>query len=133
MTEIKTKPTEADVTAYLAARASEPQMADCKRLMAIFEKLTGEQPKMWGPSIVGYGKYRYSTAGGRTGDMPVAAFAIRGPQLVVYLDCEGPEQAELLSRVGKHKLGKSCFYFKRLDDLELPVFERILELSILRK
>ncbi len=85
---------------------------------------------MWGPSIVGYGTYRYTYESGRSGEMPLAAFAIRGRQLVVYLDCEGTEQSSLLSRLGKHKMGKSCLYFKRLDDLDTSVLEELVRESI---
>ena len=86
MTENKTKATDASVDAYLAARASDQQAADCRVLMVLFEKLTRQPPKMWGPSIVGYGSYRYTYESGRTGEAPLAGFAIRGRELVVYLD-----------------------------------------------
>lgn len=128
--ENKTKPTNASVNEYIASRANEEQKADCKRLMAIFRKLTKQQPKMWGPSIVGYGVYRYTYESGRSGEMPLAAFAIRGRQLVVYLDCEGTEQSSMLSKLGKHKMGKSCLYFKRLDDLDTSVLEQLVRESI---
>lgn len=118
MTENKTKPTNASVDEYIASRANEEQKADCKRLMAMFRKLTKQRPKMWGPSIIGYGVYRYTYESGRAGEMPLAAFAIRGRQLVVYLDCEGTEQGALLARLGKHKMGKCCLYFKCLGDLK---------------
>lgn len=78
MADNKTKPTNARVEAYIASRANEEQKADCKTLMAIFKKLTKHPPKMWGPSIVGYGSYRYTYESGRSGEMPLAAFAIRG-------------------------------------------------------
>jgi len=91
MSDNKTKPTSASVKDYIASRASEEQKADCKTLMAMFKQLTKHQPKMWGPSIVGYGSYRYTYESGRSGEMPLAAFAIRGRQLVVYL-CEDGEQ-----------------------------------------
>lgn len=130
MTDNKTKATNASVAEYIASRANEEQKADCKRLMAIFRKLTKQQPKMWGPSIVGYGAYRYTYESGRSGEMPLAAFAIRGRQLVVYLDCEGTEQKSLLSRLGKHKMGKCCLYFKRLDDLDTSVLEELVRESI---
>lgn len=130
MTDNKTKPTDSSVEEYIASRANDEQKADCKRLMAIFRNLTKERPKMWGPSIVGYGTYRYTYESGRSGEMPLAAFAIRGRQLVVYLDCEGTEQSSLLSRLGKHKMGKSCLYFKRLDDLDTSVLEELVRESI---
>ena len=117
-TENKTKPTDASVEAYLASRGTEAQRADCHALMSILARVTGQGPKMWGPSIVGYGSYRYTYDSGRTGEAWRAGFAIRGRELVVYLMTDGKEQAALLSRLGPHKMGKSCLYFKRLGDLD---------------
>jgi hypothetical protein len=87
---------------------------------------------MWGPSIVGYGSYHYTYESGRTGDMCLAGFAIRGRELVVYLDAEGREQEALLSKLGKHKMGKSCLYFKRLTDLDKTVLEQLVANSVLK-
>ena len=130
MTENKTRPTNASVRAYLASRANEQQRADCRELMAMFRRVTGKKPKMWGPSMVGYGFYRYSSAGGRTGEAPLACFAIRGRDLVVYLVPDAPGQKLLRSKLGKHKMGKSCLYFKRLADLDTSVLEQLVVSSI---
>jgi hypothetical protein len=130
MSDNKTKPTNASVKDYIASRGSEEQKADCKALMALFRKLTRHQPKMWGPSIVGYGSHRYRYESGRSGEMPLAAFAIRGGQLVVYLDAEEAEQRALLSRLGTHRMGRSCLYFKRLGDIDKSVLEQLVVGSI---
>lgn len=130
MAENKTKPTEASVVDYIAARAREGQMADCTALMAIFKKATKQQPKMWGPSIVGYGSYRYTYESGRSGEMCLTGFAIRGREFVVYLVAEGEEQEALLSRLGKHKMGKACLYFKRLADIDKSVLEQLVVGSV---
>jgi hypothetical protein len=130
MAENRTQPTDDSVENYLASRASEQQRADCDELMALFEKITGQPPRMWGPSIVGYGSYRYTYESGRTGEAPLAAFAIRGRDLVVYLDCESDAQKTLVSSVGKHRMGRSCLYFKRLADLDRPVLEQLVAGSI---
>jgi hypothetical protein len=130
MAENKTKLTGASVEDYLASRASEQQLADCRELMALLRKVTRQSPKMWGPSIVGYGQYRYTYESGRTGEAPLAGFAIRGREVVVYLDCEGATQKALLSRVGKHRFGKCCLYFKRLADLDKSVLERLVAGSV---
>lgn len=130
MAEIKTRPTGASVQEYIASRASEEQAADCKRLMAILKKLTRQEPRMWGPSIVGYGSYRYTYASGHSGEMCIAGFAIRGRDLVVYLSPDDPEQAALLSNLGKHTMGKSCLYFRRLADLDTKVLEHLIARSI---
>src|SRR5687767_166419 len=130
MAKNKTKPTDASVEDYIASRANEQQRMDCQELMALLEKLTQQPPKMWGPSIVGYGSYRYTYESGRTGEMCLAGFAIRGRELVVYLVAEGQEQEALLSRLGKHKMGKSCLYFKRLADLDKTVLEQLVANSV---
>ena len=130
MAENKTKATDASVEDYIASRANEEQRVDCKALMSIFKRVTKQPPKMWGPSIVGYGSCRYTYESGRTGEMFLAGFAIRGRELVVYLVAEGEEQKALLSRLGKHKMGKSCLYFKRLADLDKTVLEQLVANSV---
>ena len=130
MTENKTKPTDASVDNYIASRANAQQHADCRELMALFKRVTRQTPRMWGPSIVGYGSYRYTYESGRTGEAPLAGFAIRGRELVVYLEAEGPEQRSLLSKLGKHKMTKSCLYFKRLDELDKSVLEQLVANSV---
>src|SRR5690606_9873644 len=107
MTQPKTKPTDASVEEYLASRASPEQLADCRAIMAICERVTGQQPRMWGPSIVGYGSYTYRYESGHSGESCLAAFAVRGKDLVVYLDPDDAERAEPLTRLGKHRIGKS--------------------------
>jgi len=130
MAQNKTKPTGASVKDYLAARGSEQQRADCRELMALLEKVTQQSPKMWGPSIVGYGSYRYTYESGRTGEAPLAGFAIRGRELVVYLMTEGSQQKALLSKLGKHRVGKSCLYFRQLADLDTAVLEQLVAGSV---
>jgi hypothetical protein len=130
MAENKTRPTDASVDAYLASRASPEQLTDCKAIMAMCERVTQQQPKMWGPSIVGYGSYTYRYESGRSGQACLAGFAIRGKDLVVYLSAESPEQVELLGRLGKHKMGKSCLYFRRLADLDATVLEALIAGSV---
>jgi hypothetical protein len=130
MAENKTKPTDASVEDYIAARGSEQQRADCRELMALLQKVTHQSPKMWGPSIVGYGSYRYTYESGRTGEAPLAGFAIRGREIVVYLVTEGDAQQSLLSQLGQHRIGKVCLYFKRLADLDRSVLERLVAGSV---
>jgi hypothetical protein len=130
MSQTKTKPTGDSVAAYLASRAGPQQLADCKVLMAMCRRVTKQQPRMWGPSIVGYGSYTYRYDSGRSGDACLAGFAIRGRELVVYLVAKSPEQVGLLARLGKHKMGKSCLYFKRLADLDARVLEALIAGSV---
>ena len=130
MAETKTRPTDADVDAYLASRASPEQLVDCKAIMALCERLTKQQPRMWGPSIVGYGSYTYLYNSGRSGDACVAGFAVRGKELVVYIIADTAEQVALLARLGRHRIGKSCLYFKRLADLDLKILEALVAGSV---
>lgn len=130
MAENKTKPTDASVDDYIASRANAQQQADCRELMALFKRVTRQTPRMWGPSIVGYGSYRYTYDSGRTGEAPLAGFAIRGRELVVYVMPEGHEQKSLLPKLGKHKMGKSCLYFKQLADLDKSVLEQLVVGSV---
>ena len=130
MAENKTKPTDASVEDYIASRANAQQQADCRELMALFKRITRQSPRMWGPSIVGYGSYRYTYESGRTGEAPLAGFAIRGRELVVYLMPESKEQRSLRSKLGNHKRGKSCLYFKQLADLDKSVLEKLVVTSI---
>jgi len=126
----KTKPTTASVEEYLIARGSEQQRADCKALIALLQTLTLKPPRMWGPSIVGFGSYRYSYPSGHSGEAPLAGFAIRGRELVLYLSCEQDEQTSLLAQLGPHRMGKSCLYIKRLADLDRTVLDKLLANSI---
>lgn len=130
MAENKTKPTDASIDDYIASRANEQQRADCQELMALLEKVTHQQPTMWGPSIVGYGSYRYTYESGRTGEAPLAGFAIRGPELVLYVIADGDKQKSLLSQLGKHRMGKACLYFKRLADLDKQALEQLVTNSV---
>src|ERR671914_2046542 len=130
MAKNKTKPTDASVEEYIASRANAQQCTDCRELMVLFKKVTRHSPRMWGPSIVGYGSYRYTYESGRTGEAPLAGFAIRGRQLVVYLMAEGDRQKFLLSKLGKHNIGKSCLYFKKLADLDRSVLEQLVAGSV---
>lgn len=126
MAENKTKPTKASVKDYLASRASEQQRKDCRTLMALLKRVTGERPTMWGPSIVGYGRYRYTYESGRSGEMPLAGFAIRGRDLVLYI----MPDPKLLARLGRHKMGKSCLYIRQLADVDLEVLEQLVVHSV---
>jgi hypothetical protein len=122
---------DASVEDYIASRGNAQQEADCRALMKLFRKITGQKtPRMWGPSIVGFGSYTYSNSSRRPVEVPLACFAIRGRDLVIYLYADGPKQKALLSRVGKYKMGKSCFYFRQLADLDTSILEKLVVGSI---
>ena len=130
MAENKTSPTEASVEAYIQSKASEQQRAECGTLMTILGRVTRESPKMWGPSIVGYGSYHYRYESGRTGESCLVGFAIRGKELVVYLMPEAAGQQELLAKLGPYKLGKSCLYIRRMADIDVSVLEKLVAGSV---
>lgn len=130
MTAIKTKFTNASVDDYIAARASEQQRADCREIIAIMKQLTRKPAKMWGPSIVGFGSYRYTYESGHSGEAPLASFAIRGRDLVIYVVPERDDEESLLSQLGPHRMGKSCLYFRQLADLDKSVLRKLIAESI---
>ena len=130
MAETKTRPTGASVDAYPSSRASPEQLKDCKAIMAMCRRVTKQPPKMWGPSIVGYGSYNYRYESGHSGDACLTGFAVRGKELVVYLIAENAGQVDLLARLGRHRMGKGCLYFKRLADLDVEVLEALIAGSV---
>lgn len=130
MAENKTRPTGASVDAYIAARGNEQQRADCGELIAIMKRVTRQPPRMWGPSIVGFGSYKYRYESGHAGEAPLAGFAIRGREIVVYMLADQDEQKALLARLGPHRMCKSGLYFKQLANLDRPVLEKLVALSV---
>lgn len=130
MAENKTRPTGASVRAYIASRANAQQRKDCRALMGLLAKVTRRRAHMWGPSIVGYGSYRYTCESGHTGEAPLAGFAIRVRDLVVYLMADTERQKALLARLGRHRMGKSCLYFRQLADLDTAVLRQLVAGSV---
>lgn len=129
--ENKTKPTAASVDEFLDAIEDPKRRADCRTLIPLHERLTGAKATMWGPGIVGFGKYHYKYASGREGDAPLGAFSPRKGDLTIYFHGGFAETAaEQLSRLGKHKSSVSCLYVKRLSDIDLGVLEEMLAESI---
>ena len=123
MAELKTKFTGANVDDYIASRATEQQYDDCQELIVLMKKATRQSPKMWGPSIVGFGSYKYTYDSGHGGEAPLAGFAIRGRELVVYLM---HAQESLLAKLGPHKLGKSCLHIQRMADIDKSVLQKLV-------
>ena len=130
MAELKSKYTDASIDDYLVSRASPDQLSDCKAVMAICKRVTKQQPRMWGPSIVGYGSYKYRYESGHSGEACLTGFAIRGRELVVYLVADSSAQGKLLAKLGQHRMTKSCLYFKRLSDLDPRVLEALIANSV---
>lgn len=130
MTVPKTKPTEVSAESHIAAIANEGQRDDARTLVALMRRVIRREPRMWGPSIVGFGSYHYRYASGHEGDSALAGFAARGRELVVYVaeDFEGRDV--LLARLGKHRTGKVCVYIRRLADVDLRVLETLVARSV---
>lgn len=130
MAENKTQPTDVPVEAYLAAITDDTRRADCAVLVQLMSRVTGAPAVMWGDSIVGFGRYRYQYASGHKGEFPVCGFSSRKGDISVYLlACEGPQQA-LLATLGRHKMGKSCLYLRRLSDVDMGVLEQLVVDSV---
>jgi hypothetical protein len=127
--ELKTQPNEGDVDAFLDTIEDETKREDARRLRALMADATGEQPTMWGTTIVGFGSYHYRYATGREGDWFVAGFAPRKQNLTLYIMDGFDEYEPLLSRLGTHSTGKSCLYVKRLADLDMDVLRDLVERS----
>ena len=130
MAEPKTKVTKASVKEFLSQVPEKERRDDCFAVAKLMEEITGEKPKMWGPSIVGFGTYRYKYASGREGDWPVAAFSPRKSDLTLYLMMGYEKNAELMEKLGKYKTGKSCLYIKRLADVHMPTLKKLLKWSV---
>lgn len=128
--ELKTKPTVVNVHDFIEAVADEKQRADAHTIAAMMERLSGHPPKMWGPSIIGFGSYHYRYDSGREGDMCRIGFSPRKGQTVLYLVDGFEGHAELMTKLGKHKTGKSCLYVKRLSDVDESVLEQLCTKSL---
>ncbi|MGO9316600.1 MAG: DUF1801 domain-containing protein [Terracidiphilus sp.] len=130
MAENKTKQTALSVATYLGALADESKRADAQALVKLMQSATGEEPKMWGPSIIGFGSYHYTYDSGREGDMPIVGFSPRKPAIVLY-GMRGASNADaLLARLGKHTTGKGCVYIKKLSDVDLKVLKELIVKSV---
>ena len=126
----KTKPTEVSAESHIAAIANEEQRNGAQTLVALMRRVTKQEPRMWGPSIVGFGSYHYKYASGHEGDSALAAFAVRGSELVVYIAAGFEGRAVLLAKLGKHKTGKVCVYIRRLANVDLKVLETLVARSV---
>ncbi|MGZ8313502.1 MAG: DUF1801 domain-containing protein [Allosphingosinicella sp.] len=130
MTELKTRPTVVSVDDFLDAVEDPQRREDAKKLRAMMERITGEPAKMWGPSIVGFGTYHYRYDSGHEGDMARIGFSPRARELVLYIVPGFRLGEELMSRLGRHKAGKSCLYIKRLSDIDENVLEELAVSSL---
>jgi hypothetical protein len=129
----KTKPTAVSVTAFVNALADPTKRADAKALIDLMKTATGEAPRMWGPSIIGFGTHHYKYESGREGDTVLVGFSPRKPATVLY-GVVGSKSAEsLLANLGKYTTGKGCLYVKKLSDVDRKVLEQLIIASVLAK
>ncbi|HTS62864.1 MAG TPA: DUF1801 domain-containing protein [Candidatus Acidoferrales bacterium] len=130
MAENKTKPTKVSVAAFIAELTDETRRADARTLVKLMQAATGEKPKMWGPSIIGFGSYHYTSGSGREGDMPLACFSPRKPATVVYGMMGFPDSEALRAKLGKHTTGGGCLYIKKLADVDQKVLQSLILKSV---
>jgi hypothetical protein len=130
MAELKTKPRRASVRKFLESVADEKRRTDSFEVLEIMQQITGEEPKMWGPSIVGFGTYHYKYASGREGDWMVTGFSPRKQALTLYIMAGFSRYDDLMATLGKFKTGKSCLYINRLEDVHLPTLKRLIRESV---
>jgi len=133
MAENKTKPTKISVAAFIDALTDPVRRSDAKALIKLMQNAAGEKPRMWGPSIVGFGNYHYKYESGREGDMPVIAFSPRKAATVLYGLIGFGEATALLAKLGKHSTGKGCLYIKNLADVDPHTLETLIVKALAAK
>lgn len=130
MSDLKTRMNDSSVECFLSSVENEKRREDSFKILEIMKKVTGEEPKMWGDSIVGFGSYHYKYASGREGDWFITGFSPRKQNLTVYIMSGFTRYDELLSQLGKHKTGKSCLYINKLEDIKTEVLEKLITESV---
>lgn len=130
MAQNKTQPTDADVDAFIAAVPNPVRRGDSTTLVGMMRSVTGWEPRMWGPSIIGFGRYHYRYDSGREGDFFVTGFSPRTSNLVLYVMAGYDDASDDLAQLGKHRVGASCLYVTKLADIDLDVLERIVRTGV---
>ena len=133
MAELKTKQTDKSVQKFLNDIPDPAKRKDCKTIAAMMTEISGYKPKMWGPSIVGFGSYHYKYASGHEGDSALLGFSPRKQALTLYVLNGSDEEKELLKKLGKHTTGKCCLYIKQLSDVDLPTLKALIRKCANRK
>lgn len=129
MAELKTRPTDQSVAAFLDSVADEQRRQDCYTVLELMRQATGAEPEMWGDSIVGFGRYHYRYATGREGDWFLVGFSPRKQNLTLYIMAGFEQYDALMAQLGKHKTGKSCLYINKLAQIDLPTLRELVRLS----
>ena len=130
MSELKTKKNSASVDDFLRAIQVEQRRSDCEVLLEIMKKITGEEPAMWGDSIIGFGEYQFRYASGRAGTWFLTGFSPRKQNLTLYVMAGLERYPGLREKLGKHKIGKSCLYLNELEDAHLPTLKKLIRKSV---
>lgn len=129
MAELKTKKNDASVMDFLQSVENEQRRTDSLRLLEIMTEVTGEEPVMWGPSIVGFGSYHYTYESGREADWMLTGFSPRKQALTAYIMAGFDRYDDLMARLGKYTTGKSCLYLKKLDDVDESILRELISAS----
>ena len=130
MYKLKTRPTTSNVEAFLASVSDEKRRTDCDQVAGLMQEITGEDPVMWGTSIIGFGSYHYKYASGHEGDFMITGVSPRKQALTVYIMEGFSQHSELMDSLGKYKTGKSCLYIKKLEDIDMDVLKQLIETSV---
>jgi hypothetical protein len=128
--ELKTKPNDQNVNAFLDKIADETRRTECYAILDMMKRVTKTEPKIWGSGLVGFGNYHYKYDSGHEGDCFVTGFASRKEALTLYITAGVGRFPKLLAKLGKHKAGKGCLYIKKLDDVNLSVLEDLVKQSV---
>ena len=130
MAELKTKETTNSVSAFLEKVADEGRRADCRVVVDIMQSVIKEESRMWGSSIVGFGRYHYKGKSGREGEWPITGFSPRKGDLTLYIMGGFDKFPELMKGLGKYKTGKSCLYIRKLSDVDVKVLRKLVAQSV---
>ena len=130
MAELKTKATNVSVEDFIAKVPNETRRADAQSMVNLFEKVSGWKAQMWGPTIIGFGRYSYTYDSGHSGDMCVLGFSPRLTNLVIYSGVDQVESASLLKALGKHKVSKACIYINKLADVDMAALEKVVKAGL---
>ena len=122
----KTRATNVSVTAYIDGMIDPTRRSDAKELVELMQRASGEKPRLWGPSIVGFGSYHYKYESGREGDMPLISFSPRKSAMVLYSMLAHADAKAVLAKLGRHTTGKGCLYIKKLSDVDEAVLEEMI-------
>ncbi len=130
MSNLKTQRTDSSVEDFLESVDNEEKRADCLRILELMKKVTGEDPQMWGPGIIGFGSYHFKYDSGREGDWFITGFAPRKKEITLYILAGFAEHDDLMQKLGKYRIGKGCLFLKRIDDIDLSVLNELVERSV---